>query len=737
MADRYWVGGTNTLDSTSTGKWSTTKGGASGAAVPGLSDNIYITDAPATYWAATTAYSLTNYRCPTTPNGYAYECTTAGTSGGTEPTWPTTVGNTVNDGTVVWTCRSVTITLVSTTRTCLNLNFTGFIGTFAGSNTEINIYGDFTRSAEMTWSGPRIDLVKSSGTQYCTTNGGAIGALYKTSGAGTVVLQDDVNCGSATFQVADGSGGLFNTNGKTVTCGAVTYSYGNLTLGASIINCTSWNCTSSGTLTAGTSSIRVTGTGSFIGNGKTYYEAQLNGTAHPVSGANTFTNLIRTGTATKTDSLTLSDNQTVTGTLTLTGNSATNRLYVASDVRGTTRTITAAAVSITNVDFEDIAGAGAASPFTGTSLGNCYGNSGITFTTAVTRYHVASSSSNSSYTDNLWSTTSGGATGASIPLPQDTAIFDANSGGGTNNTITLDMPRMASIMSSVSKKFLAGVNPCYVYGNFENGTHTANDGNYTFGVRGRGTHTLKGSTPNLQIEAVTGTYACNGDLDVRGSNALSPYQRLKVVSGTFDGNGYAVSCGIFNSTGTETRTVNMGSGNWTLRYSQTPAASAWLVDSTGLTFDKGSASITLTGTGTGERTFGGGGLTYNDLIIGGSTGVSSLLVTGSNTFGTISSTKTVAHTIKFTAGTTTTVADFAVDGTSGNLVTITSATAAAHTLVKSGGGTIDVAYANISYSTASPASTWNASNSTDSGNNSGWSFNTPVPSGNLFFGSNF
>jgi hypothetical protein len=45
----------------------------------------------------------------------------------------------------------------------------------------------------------------------------------------------------------------------------------------------------------------------------------------------------------------------VTGTLTLTGNSATNRLLVQSNTLGTPRVITAAAVSLTDVDFMDIA----------------------------------------------------------------------------------------------------------------------------------------------------------------------------------------------------------------------------------------------------------------------------------------------------------------------------------------------------------------------------------------------
>jgi len=57
-------------------------------------------------WAASKAYSLGDFVVPSTVNGYIYECTTAGTSGTAEPTWPTTVGTTVTDNTAVWTCRS-------------------------------------------------------------------------------------------------------------------------------------------------------------------------------------------------------------------------------------------------------------------------------------------------------------------------------------------------------------------------------------------------------------------------------------------------------------------------------------------------------------------------------------------------------------------------------------------------------------------------------------------------------
>ena len=59
-------------------------------------------------WAASTAYGLGDRVIPTMPNanGYFYECTTAGTSGASEPTWGTTPGGTTSDGTAVWTCRA-------------------------------------------------------------------------------------------------------------------------------------------------------------------------------------------------------------------------------------------------------------------------------------------------------------------------------------------------------------------------------------------------------------------------------------------------------------------------------------------------------------------------------------------------------------------------------------------------------------------------------------------------------
>lgn len=92
---QFWFGSTNALNQ------------LQAASNPGV-DQITLTPtdtlAP---WVASTVYSLGTLRQPTTPNGFRYRVTTAGTSAGSEPTWPTgAIGSTVIDGSVVWTQES-------------------------------------------------------------------------------------------------------------------------------------------------------------------------------------------------------------------------------------------------------------------------------------------------------------------------------------------------------------------------------------------------------------------------------------------------------------------------------------------------------------------------------------------------------------------------------------------------------------------------------------------------------
>jgi hypothetical protein len=122
------------------------------------------------------------------------------------------------------------------------------------------------------------------------------------------------------------------------------------------------------------------------------------------------------------------------------------------------------------------------------------------------------------------------------------------------------------------------------------------------------------------------------------------------------------------------------------------------------------------------KTFVGGGASYAATLDQG--GAGALTITGSNTFRNITASiaPTSAASIVFTAGTTTSLTTgFDVDGTAANAITVSSDTAAVHTLSLAS-GTVVANYLNLSYSTATGGAAWYASNSTNSGNNTGWQF---------------
>ena len=83
-------------------------------------------------WLANTAYTVPAVVIPTVFAGFTWRCTTAGTSGGTEPSWPTDVNlnPTVNDGTVVWSVGTGF-------RQSVQNGLAGIVQTFATANPTI------------------------------------------------------------------------------------------------------------------------------------------------------------------------------------------------------------------------------------------------------------------------------------------------------------------------------------------------------------------------------------------------------------------------------------------------------------------------------------------------------------------------------------------------------------------------------------------------------------------------
>lgn len=665
MASRYWVGGTASWDGTAGSKWSATSGGGGGASVPTTADDVFF------------------------------------------------------DGSSSGTC-----TIASGNTGAQSINCTGFTGTITGS-ASITVAGSITLVSGMTYS--HTGTVTFTGTGTLTTAGKTFSAVTVNGSGITLTLGDALNIGSRTVTVIRGT---LDTANYNITAGFLfssdtTYTR-TITLGSSTVTLTGAApavlfIASNLTFNAGTSQINISNTqAELYGAGQTFYNVSFTATANitnGIRGQNTFNNLTFSApSSNEVGKLFIAANQTVNGTLTCAGASRFRRCFIRSDIVGTSRTITAAAVSADNCDFRDITIAGAAAPISPTGAGDCGGNSGITFPAGQTVYRVGSSTTWTG--SSSWATSSGGAgSDNNFPLAQDAVVIDDNAtpAGDLVTGVGYNIGSMdASARTTAMTLNHAGQITYYGSYTLGSGITVFGSANQTFSGRSTMVFTSAGKTITfvIYLNAPPGV-----SLQLGGDTTTT--QDITQEQGTFNANNYNVTCSSFSAFYGNTRTLTMGSGLWTL----TGTGTVWNVNSTNLTFNKDTANILLSSTSSSDRTFSGGGLTYNKLTIGGSTGTSTLNLGGTNTFSELASTKTVAHTINFVDAQT--VQAWTITGTAGNVVTLTSSTPT--NLIKTGSGIVSVDYLTIVNSSASPANTWYAGlNSVDSGGNSGWIFGTPT-----------
>ena len=140
-------------------------------------------------WAASTAYALGDFVVPATHNDRIYECTTAGTSGTAEPTWPTAEGGTVADNTVTWTCRFIKDTYKWQARnkggTWVDLHNPVTISPTTSSYAESTFSGRFAPTANFDAVPFDVQLILrcnyANQGRAKTKNSGYAGCLYKIS----------------------------------------------------------------------------------------------------------------------------------------------------------------------------------------------------------------------------------------------------------------------------------------------------------------------------------------------------------------------------------------------------------------------------------------------------------------------------------------------------------------------------------------------------------------------------
>jgi hypothetical protein len=248
------------------------------------------------------------------------------------------------------------------------------------------------------------------------------------------------------------------------------------------------------------------------------------------------------------------------------------------------------------------------------------------------------------------------------------------------------------------------------------------------------------STGTLNLSGTSGTLFTNN-----GTFTSSSASTVDITStGTVNFNTGSSSTSFYNLTfsgsGTKTVGANFTATNQLTLSGGTLSGSSYTITLSGTgtvfnyssgDFTAGTSTIKMTDTSASSVTFAGGGKTYGNIWFARGTSAGDNIITGSNTFSDFKDDGTAAHSIKFTAGTTTNIASFNVNGTlAGGNTTITSVTGAFHTLNYIGTGVAAGTYLTISYSHATPATySWYAGAtppSSDGGNNTGWIFG-PAP----------
>ena len=574
MADRYWVGGTGTWDSTSTTNWSDTSGGSGGFSVPTASDNVFFD---------------------------------AGSDAG----------------------GIFTVTMANSPRVCNDFTASGldFTMTLAGASIGLTVSGslefpatNFTR----TYTGTTTFDATTTG-KTITTNGVAFGGGVTLNGVGGEwTLGSAFSCGTNTLILTDGTFDTSSVGNYSVTVGSFSSSNSNtrtINLNASTVTSSaSWFLTNAtnATLSAGTSTISLSASsGALNGGGLTYYNVSFTstvgtGSTKSITGANTFNNLtFSTIAGIGLNNISIGADQTINGTFTVNGSNGNRRMFVRSDIIGTSRTLTCAAIaSMTDVDFRDITIAGAHGTLSGTRLGDCGGNSNITFDAGVDKYWNLAAGGNWSAT--AWALSSGGSVAdVNFPLAQDTVIIE-NTGLNTSATITINAFYNignfdASTRTDAMTLAATSVGATF-YGNFTYGSGVTSSGTGTYTFSNRATKTLNSGGKTFTQPIVID--APGGGIQLLTNN-LTNSQYATLTRGTLDLNNLTLTTFGFISSNSNTRTIAFGTGN--ISCSGTGTTVWTTVTATGLT-TTGTQVVNVTSSGSSAMSVFSGALSEANSI---------------------------------------------------------------------------------------------------------------------------
>jgi hypothetical protein len=649
---------------------------------------------------------------------------------------------------------------------------------FTLTNIAITIYGNLTISGTAptltagvnTWT-----FGATSGTKTITTNGEILDFPITFNGiGGTWQLQDALTIGTSTSIAVTHTNGTISLSSYTmtiygsytasgVTSKTLNYGTGKIVLSLAGSTATTIWSGSSGLIHSGSGGVEVVGSGTL---NRTIATGYYNTPASP-----NFSILVTAGTITTSScvfrDLYLSDNaytfaqsaqMVIYGSYTIAGTTPTLSGGGLITFYGTGNINTGGKTLIGNIQFGNTIGSQYSAACvllsnvttTGTFAlqGGSLNLSTFNFTCAgamsvtgaitkslsssggklITSIATASTAWNSSAATNFTTDgniivelTGGGATNKTVSpgtLNEANAISFIFS--NTAGTVTITSGSTIENLTLSNTAFTLANQPITIYGNLlilgNTPTLTAGSSAWTFAATSAKTITTAGETIPypLVFNGVGGSWTLQ--------DALTVTNTITLTAGTLSAATYNMTAWGFSSSNSNTRTVNIGSGIFTLTSTLDDGATETVWDATTAT------NLTVTGSGsisfaysTGASLFIGGGASYPTINAAGP----QLKIQDNNTFYNI--TNTISPTsVLFTAGSTQTfTSDFDLNGASGNLVTIGSISSGSTFTLSKSSGTIGVSFCTISDSIATGGAIWNAyisNGNVDNGNNTGWIF---------------
>lgn len=601
-----------------------------------------------------------------------------------------------------------------------------------------------------------INFISTNATQQQVEFGGNTFGNITFKGAGSsYIFNDDLVC-QKYYATLDVQQGTVNTNSKTVTAMIFTETTGGtktITLGASVINCYpavsdcfSWANATGLTITANTAIVNVYRSPTNT-NGATFIRVPTSMSNYLTlnvygGGIVTFASGNSTAYYKKVsvygapalfgidDRMQMNQNVAVTDSINIYGYSAERRLRVHNG--GDFYLPNATALYCQYTDFQSVnipTYTVDVSAMLGGS-GDLGGNSNMIFSTGITCYWRQTVAGIRSWSDSSnWFLGSAGAGGqARSPLPQDTARFDSASftvagcvvGGVTSQFGTFRLGKHIDWTGVTN--FPTWDFPCDAtnYGSFTLSpnmyitTYSEANSSLLFGGSNNVGETFTVDFAGLTMPFggvfvnMTALDTCIFQSDFIGNSSNTTLLQTTALLVNF--NNKNVTTGRFTLGGT---TVTLGNGLFKLKGNGT------VFNSTATTVSSTTCTIEINSQDNVNKTVAGNGKSYGALKLSGNFN-DQITFTGNNTWTNFDNTKTSAHTLLFTAGSTNTFTG-AVTKTIGALWTLASTTTSVFTWTKTS-GTVTFVDVIISKSTANGGATFTANtNSIDGGGNTGWS----------------